>query len=823
MLEPMDFPAIWNVPYRRNKFFTGREDILTHLYRSLQADTATALTQPQGMSGLGGIGKTQTALEYAYRYHADYQAVLWVRADSHSALVSGFVTIAHLLNLSEKDERDQNRAVQAVMRWLRGNTAWLLVFDNADDIAIVSEFLPTAHRGHILLTTRSRAMGQVAQSVEVEKMDPEVGAFFLLRRASLLPLQAHPDLVSDYDRKLAKEISQLMDGLPLALDQAGAYIKETNCMLSDYLSLYQTRNTDLLKERGSASWDYPESVATTWSLSFEKVTQANPAAAELLNLCAFLYPDAIPEEIILEGAAELNPLFQSLATNPLQLDNTFKELRRFSLLQREPDEQTFSMHRLVQLVLQAHMDQSEQQQWAECTVRAVNATLPEVEFATWRHYQRCILQAQRCAAHIDQWRMLFPEAAQLLNQAGVYLYELGRYSEAEPLYRRAVEIRERILDPRHPHTANSLNNLAQLYRAQGRYMEAEPLMQRDLAICEQTLGPMHPDTAISLNNLAGLYRVQGRYGEAEPLMQKDLAICEQALGPMHPDTATSLNNLAGLYYDQGRYEQAEPLYRRALAIVEQVQAPTHPDRASSLNNLAELYRAQERYADAEPLYQQALAIREQVLGPINPDTAQSLDNLAELYRTQGKYAEAESLYQRALAIREQTLGPIHPDTAISLNNLALLYYDQDEYAKAEPFYQQALTIREQRLGPIHPDTAISLNNLALLYYHQDRYMEAEPFMQRALAITEQVLGPRHSETIQGIDDLAEIYRAQGKYAEANSLLQKALAIAEQVLGHDHPTTAEILENYAALLKQMGRGKEAKKLKTRAKAIRTRLR
>ena len=803
MTNHLGLPPIWNIPYRRNPFFTGREEVLAPLRRALQVDNATALTQPQSITGLGGIGKTQTAIEYAYRYRRDYQAVLWARADSPSALTSEFVSIAHLLNLPEKDEQDQRLIVEAVTHWLRVNTHWLLILDNVEDLVIAEPFIPLAGRGHILLTTRAQVTGGIAQRIEIEKMHPEVGALLLLRRASFIAAESPLDTAHEQDRTQAREISCAVDGLPLALDQAGAYIKETNCTLADYLALYRTRNTDLLKERGSASWDYPESVATTWSLSFEKVTQANPAAAELLDLCAFLYPDAIPEEIIVEGAAELNPFFQAVATDPLQLDNAFKELRRFSLLQREPDEQTFSMHRLVQLVLKAQMDQSEQQQWAECTVRAVNATLPEIKFATWPHYQRCILQAQMCAAHIDQWGMFFPEAAQLLNQAGVYLYEHGRYSEAEPLYRQAVAIRERILGPLHPHSANSLNNLAQLYRAQGRYMEAEPLMQRDLAICEQALGLLHPDTATSLNNLAGLYRAQGKYAEAEPLMQRDLAICEQTLGPLHPDTATSLNNLAGLYYDQGRYAEAEPLYQRALAIVEQVLVPTHPDRASSLNNLAELYRAQERYAEAESLYQQALAIREQVLGPINPDTAQSLDNLAELYRTQAKYTEAESLYQRALAIREQTLGPIHPDTAISLNNLALLYYDQDEYLKAEPFYQRALTIREQRLGPTHPDTAISLNNLALLYYHLDRYMEAEPFMQRALAITEQVLGPRHPETIQGIDDLAEIYRAQGKYAEADSLLQKALAIAEQVLGLDHPTTAEILENYAALLKQMG--------------------
>jgi hypothetical protein len=416
-----DSHLIWNLPHQRNPFFTGREEVLTHLYNSLKTDHTAALIQPQGLSGLGGIGKTQTAIEYAYRYQHDYQAVLWARADSEEILFSDFIFIAHVLDLPEKDEADQRRIVEAVVRWLRSHTCWLFVLDNIEDLTVAAPFIPLASRGHVLLTTRARALGGVAGRIEVEKMTPEIGALLLLRRAGFLSTHDLLDMVSKSDSNDAMSISRLVDGLPLALDQAGAYIKETGCSLSDYITLYQTRNTELLQVRDSLAADYPYTVATTWSLSFEKVIQANPAAAELLDFCAFLYPDAIPEEIITDGAPFLGSKLESAATDSLQLNNAIKEVLRYSLIQREADRETLTIHRLVQAVLKGRMDENVQQQWAERTVHAVNETFPGVRFTSWPRCQRCLPHAQVCATLIEQWSMEFPEATRLLNQTGYYL------------------------------------------------------------------------------------------------------------------------------------------------------------------------------------------------------------------------------------------------------------------------------------------------------------------------------------------------------------------------------------------------------------------
>jgi len=467
-------------------------------------------------------------------------------------------------------------------------------------------------------------MGGIAQHIAVEKMSPELGALLLLRRAGFIAIESSLDAANDDDRTQALEISHALDGLPLALDQAGAYIKETPCGLADYLLLYHARVTDLLSARGSAHSDYPGSVVTTWSLSFEKVTQACPPAAELLHLCAFLYPEEIPEELITDSAPHLGPMLQPVATDPLRLDSTIKELRRFSLLHREPDSRTLTIHRLVQRVLQDRMDLDSQQQWAERTVMAVSHAFPQLEFATWPRCQRLILQVQACVPLIEQWNVSFPEAAWLLHEAGSYLEERAQYREAEQLLQHATALCEQVFGAEHPTTAASLNNLANLYREQGKYEQVEPLAVRALDIWMRGLGAKHPDTAAPFQTLAILYRIQGKYEQAEILHQLTLTIWKQTLGAEHPKVARCLNNLAALYENMGRYKEAEVCFQSALTIDEKALGLEHPDIAIDLNNLANLYSTQGKYEQAELLYQRALTLKEQTLAACRRDAGAAL-------------------------------------------------------------------------------------------------------------------------------------------------------------------------------------------------------
>ncbi len=432
---------------------------------------------------LGGVGKTQLALEYAYRYYQDYEAVLWTRADAQEALISGFVAFAALLQLPEQEERDQLKIVQAVKHWLTSHTCWLLILDNADDLTLVRDFLPPAGRGHTLLTTRAASMGRLAHPIEVDALDNEPGALLLLRLTYRLAPDAPLEQAEASERTIALQITQELGGLPLALDQAGAYIEETHCSLADYLQLYRSQRAALLKARGGLVPDHPEPVATTWSLSFVQVEKRSAAAADLLRVCAFLHPDAIPEEIITAGAAELGPDVQGVAQRPLALNQAIGVLLSYSLLKRQPEEHLLSMHRLVQAVLKDGMDAPTYHQWAERVVQAVYQALPgEVDYGPSARYERCLPHAQECAQLIEQEQFTSSAASRLLHQTGNYLKEHARYAEAEVFFRHSLRIIEHTLGPDHNDVAYPLIGLAVLYSEQGKDAEAEPLYQRALRI-----------------------------------------------------------------------------------------------------------------------------------------------------------------------------------------------------------------------------------------------------------------------------------------------------------------------------------------------------
>jgi tetratricopeptide (TPR) repeat protein len=286
---------------------------------------------------------------------------------------------------------------------------------------------------------------------------------------------------------------------------------------------------------------------------------------------------------------------------------------------------------------------------------------------------------------------------------GSSLYQQGKYRESAQAYERCLQLR--------PDDPVLLNNAALSLEGAGDYAGAEPLFRRALAIDEKVLGPNDPYVAAILNNLAILLQAKGDFAGAEPLCRRALAIDEKALGKDHPLVAVDLNSLALLLLAKGDDAGAELLFRRALAINEKMLGPNHPHVATALNNLALLLRTKGDFAGAEPLYRRALAIDEKVLGPDHPDVATALNGLAELHRTCGDFAGAEPLYRRALAIKEKALGPDHPDVAIALNNLALSLPAKGDNAETEALYRRALAIDEKALGPNHPSTVKIRANL----------------------------------------------------------------------------------------------------------------
>ena len=758
---------IWSVPYRRNPFFTGREEILAHLYTILRSNRTAALTQPQAISGLGGIGKTQIALEYAYRYRDSYQALFWVNASNREVLSAEFASLGTVLDLPEKQEQDQDTVIRAVKRWLANHTQWLLILDNVDTPEMIVDFLPVHATGDMLLTTRQQALGTVAQSIEVEKMGPDESMMFLLRRVKALDPATSLDRAMEENKAQAIEIIAELDGLPLALDQAGAYIEETRCGLSQYHDLYATRRKELLLRRGKFPIDHPDSVATTWSLSFQKIEQENPSAADLLRLLTFLDPEAIPEEIITSGAAELGPGLIEVASDPLKLNIAIELLLSYSLIRRTSEVKSLSIHRLVQAVLKDGMDADTQSLWAERAIRAVSCAFPDVELQTWERCQRCLPHVQMCSTYVEDYAIAIPEAGRLFNEAASYLVARGNYKQAKLLLLKALAVRQKILEANHPDTARTLNDLGEVYRKLGKYQEAEQLLQKALTIRQQTLGMENLDVAQTLHNLANLYRTQGVYAQAEPLYLQALSIREAALGIDSPLVAQSYYGLARLYNSQEKYQQAEKFCKQALYIQEQHFGEIHPLVASTLTMLAKIYQGQNTLDQAKEINMRALRIRETTSGEDHPQVAAIVNNLAAIYHTEGKYRTAEPLIARSLRIHEQSLGQDHPYIAYSLNNLAENFFLQGNYVQAELYYRKALVVRENNLGTNHPHTASIYFNLSKLYSILERYQEAELFCSKAVSIRQRAFGFDHPTVISTLEQYALLLRKLNKESEVN--------------------------------------------------------
>jgi len=489
-----------------------------------------------------------------------------------------------------------------------------LIFDNAEELEMVSSFFPTGTTGNILLTTRRHATGTIAQQIRVEKMSIDEGALFLLRRAKIILLSTLCKQIDQADWQKAQEISRILSGLPLALDQAGAYIEETKCSLAEYLELYQKRRTDLLTRRGTVSSGHPDSVTTTFSLLYERMKKNNNGAVALLKLCAFLHADAIPTEIICSnGSSELAPELLSIAGDLYERSRAIEELLQHSLLYRDMNANILTIHRLVQAVIKDSMTQDEQRYWAELTIQAVNHAFPPPEdYTTWPTCQRYLPHAQACTELIRQWKITSVDAFHLLDKTAGYTFHRGQFEEAEQLFHQLLLAQESIADPEHP----------------------------DI------------NTLIIMNTIAGIYRIQAKYAEAEKLYLLTLYKCENIKDSTLLDLTSIYSGLGVVYEKQGKLSEAAKLHQQALPIYFQ-QGQETLKVATCLNDLAMVYRKQERFQEAETVYLQSLAIREKLLEANDPLVSESLNNIAVVYCFQGKYSQAEEYYLRSHHIKEQ--------------------------------------------------------------------------------------------------------------------------------------------------------------------------
>ncbi|HEX8228877.1 MAG TPA: FxSxx-COOH system tetratricopeptide repeat protein [Chloroflexia bacterium] len=645
-------PRVWTVPHSRNLNFTGREELLQDLLEKLTSGQHAALTQPQALHGLGGVGKTQLANEYAYRYAGEYDAVLWVRAEEPTTLAADFAALAGELGISQLDTRDQDADVKAVLRWLRENTRWLLVFDNAEDGKQIAKYLPQVGTGHVLITSRNPNWRQYAQPVVVEVLEPEEAVDFLLKRTG------------EKDRATAGKLAEGLGFLPIALAQAGAYMEQKQKSLADYLPLFQ----EYRDKAFIPSDDYPATIAATWELTFQAVRGHSPAAADLLNLCAFFAPEDIPLDMIVAGADHLPESLKKAVSEPLKLDDVVGELGKYSLVEVDKDRRSISIHRLVQAVVRDKLSPDARQTWIEAALRVVGDGFSyRIDgMGTWPIAASVLPHALAVISFFDlqipTTKGIGELLSHVLNEVGLYLEHRAQYKEARDQLERAIVIGEAVYGPDHPTVAIRLNNLGTVLRVLGDLQGARSNHERALAIGKSMYGPDHPTVAARLNNLGTVLRELGDLQGARSNFERALAIIKSVHGPDHPHVAVGLNNLGAILRALGDLQGARSNLERALAIDKSVYGPNHPNVAVRLSMLGTVLRELGDLQGARSNFERAFAIGEAVYGPDHPEAATWLANLGVALLEGGNFQEAQGCLTSAYRTFHKYLGPEHPKT-----------------------------------------------------------------------------------------------------------------------------------------------------------------
>ena len=713
--------------------------------------------------GLGGAGKTQIALELAYRLREKYSdcSVFWIPAINIESLQEAYFEISRRLGIPKRED-DKADIQDLVRHHLNQESAgrWLLIFDNADDIDLcvakgdddddaksrkLIDYLPASSHGSIVFTTRNRRIAvKLAGNnvVQIKEMD-DGHAKEMLKKCLINPSV----LTTSSDRTTTSLLEQLTF-LPLAIVQAAAYINENEVSLSEYLELLQDTEqnvVEILSEDFEDEGRYrgtKNPVASTWLISFEQVRSNHPLAAEYLSFMSCVNPKDIPQSLL--------PPTQSkkMAADALGT------LSAYLFVIRRPAEHSLDIHRLVHLATRNWLRKEDHlMEWTCKAIARLEEVFPSDEYnnrSLWREY----LPHARYVLESEVLEEVMKTKEALRWKFARCLYKDERFAEAEREFVQVVQTNSSVLGAEHPDTLSSVANLASTYRDQGRWNEAEELQVQVMETRKVVLGTEHIDTLASMTNLSSTYREQGRWKEAEELDVQVMEITQRVLGAEHLHTLNSMASLASTYYYQGRWKETEDLQVKVVEMLETLLGPEHPNRLSSLSHLAITYRAQGKWEKAKELFIQVMDTRKRVLGEEHPSTLRSISNLTTMYCRQGRWKEAEDLQVQVVETSKSALGMEHPETLVRMDWLGSIYQNQRRWKEAEDLQVEVVETSKSVLGTEHARTLTAMHKLALILRYQQQNQKALELMRKCTQLREQVLGLGHPDTISSRDTLS---------------------------------------------------------------------
>ncbi|GGZ73837.1 FxSxx-COOH system tetratricopeptide repeat protein [Streptomyces echinoruber] len=795
-------PMYWNAP-QRNSTFTGRGRILEELREQLRGGMSVVLPQPQALFGLGGVGKTQIALEYVHRFMADYDLVWWVSAEHVDNVVASLAELGARIGAPGGEDMALT-SQEAVHMLARGKPTerWILVFDNADDPAQLTPYLPAGSGGHILVTSRNQAWSQRGATLAVDVFQRQESVEHLSRRA--------PGLTPEE----ADQVATAVGDLPLAVEQAAAWLAETATPTGEYLRRLTEQTAAVLALNQAA--DYPETVAATWNISIERLKERSPASVRLLQLCAFLAPEPISSKLLYgkEMIEALKPYDPSLQES-LLLGRVIREIGQLALAKVDQVSSSVQVHRLVQAVIRSQMSEDEQRQ-ARHVVHTVLAGArpdgdePVDDNKSWGQFD--VIWPHLAAADVRNCREAEPR--RLLIDRVRYLWKRGELVRAQQLAEELLAHWRALLGEDDVQSLYLEWQLANVLRSQGRYVEAREIDERLRERQRRVLGTTHPHTYVTTSSLSSDLAALGEYTRAVQLAKEAHEGFSQIFHESHPRTLNAANNLALALRMVGDYREALRIDQETHARRTGVLGPDHPYTLASAEGRGRDLREVGRYTESVEVLERAYAQYKQTLGKEFPGTLRCAKSLAVSLRRSGRFEDARRLTTATLE-RYRALPETTPDSLACELNLAADLYAADEQEEARRVAQRVLAAYLKVPGEAHPYTQAALNNLGIFHWGCGDAEQAEAVFRRVLGRMTEVLGDRHPHTLFCSANYAIVLAGTDRPEEAWQREKHAMDALREVLGPQHPETLAVVGNAALTLHALGRTDEARLLREEA--------
>ena len=793
-------PQIWGKVPPRNKNFTGREQLLEDLHRNVAGRVTAVL--PYALHGMGGVGKTQIAIEYAYRYRSEYDLVWWIPADQHRLVPSTLAALAPSLGLQSAQATGIDDAANAVLTALRRGEPidkWLLIFDNAENPEEIIRLVPLDGPGHVLITSRNQEWESVVETIHVDTFTREESIEFLSRRApkSVTPAEAHL-------------LAERLGDLPLALEQAGALQSVTGMSVEEYLDLLDKQPVELLNEIGAPEYRAPMTAA--WQLSVSKLQEELPEALELLRACAFFGPEPIPLDIFRRSTLSKDSKLHPVIGDAIRRSRALRTLGRFALGRIDSDNRTIQVHRLIQALVRASLSPEEQSVYRDEVHLLLAGAAPHDpdDESRWPRFDELV-------AHVEPTNIAGSTRQQVrefaLNVAR-YLTNRGDFATARAFIDRYLASWRQNTDPDAREIILAERRLATILREQGDYRAAHEIVESTLPRARRVLGE-DDEITLSLLSLAGAnLRAQGNFRAALEQDRMCRELHEARYGERDPRTLRVTHNFAldlGLMSD---YQGARTLHEAVFnAQSEATKGVSKLNVLASWTGLARAVRLCGDYTEARDLSEDAYDFGRQELSADNPWTLRTGKELSIALRRSGAVEEALELARELVTKFTRIVGKDNPGTLAAEVALANALRAAGRIDEAFPIAKDTAERYPKVYGKTHPYTYGCLTNLALLQRLRGRADLARELNQQALDGLDARLGRDHHYPLTVATNLASDLAALGDVQAAHDIGSDTLRRLKAKLGDHHPMTLGCAANLVLDLRALGADQEADALHT----------